>query len=53
MRVFSAVFMCVQSVFLLVHVLNKQVTASENIPPLKGEDVVGGDGNYFYRAVVL
>ena len=38
---------------MLVNVLNRQITTFENIPPLRREVVVHGDGNYFYRAVAL
>ena len=38
---------------MLVNVLNTQITTFENIPPLRREVVVHGDGNYFYRAVAL
>ena len=38
---------------MLVNVLNRQITTFENIPPLRREVVVHGDGNYFYRAFAL
>ena len=38
---------------MLVNVFNKQITTFENIPPLRREAVVNGDGNYFYQAVAL
>ena len=38
---------------MLVNVFNEQITTFENIPPLRREVVVHGDGNYFYRAVAL
>ena len=44
--------MNVQSVFILVSVLIKQITTSENISPQSREVVVNGDGNCFYRAIV-
>ena len=43
--------MNVQSVFILVSVLIKQITTSENIPPQSREVAVNGDGNCFYRAI--
>ena len=38
---------------MLFNVFNEQITTFENIPPLRREVVVHGDGNYFYRAVAL
>ena len=45
--------MHVLSILILVNVLHKQITLSENIPPQRREVVVCGDGNLFYRAVAL
>ena len=45
--------MNVQSVFILVSVLIKQITTSENISPQSREVAVNGDGNCFYRAIVF
>ena len=45
--------MHVLSILILVNVLHKQITLSENIPPQRREVVVCGDGNRFYRAVAL
>ena len=36
---------------MLVNVLDRQITTFKNIPPLRREAVVHGDGHYFYRAV--
>ena len=36
---------------MLFNVFNEQITTFENIPSLRREVVVLGDGNYFYRAV--
>ena len=38
---------------MLVNVFNEDITTLENIPPLRREVVVHGDGNYIYRAVAL
>ena len=38
---------------MLVNVFNEQITTFENIPLLRREVVVHGDGKYFYRAVAL
>ena len=38
---------------MLVNVFNEQITMFENIPLLKREVVVHGDGKYVYRAVAL
>ena len=38
---------------MLFNVFNEQITTFENIPPLRREVVVHGDGNYFYQAVAL
>ena len=38
---------------MLVNVFNEQITMFENIPLLRREVVVHGDGKYFYRAVAL
>ena len=39
---------------MLVNVFtNEKITTFENIPPLRREVVVHGNGNYFYRAVAL
>ena len=38
---------------MLVNVFNEEITTLENIPPLRREVVVHGDGNYIYRAVAL
>ena len=38
---------------MLVNVYNEQITTFENIPLLRREVVVHGDGKYFYRAVAL
>ena len=45
--------MYVQPVFILVNVLNKKTTTSQNMPPKWREVVVNGDGNCFYRAAAL
>ena len=37
------VFKCVQPVFVLIDVFDKQITAVENIRSLRREDVVRGD----------
>ena len=38
---------------MLVNVFNEQIMTFENIPPLRREVVVHGNGNYFYCAVAL
>ena len=38
---------------MLVNVFNEQITTFENIPLLRREVVVHGDGKYFYRAVAF
>ena len=38
---------------MLVNVFNEQITIFENIPLLRREVVVHGDGKYVYRAVAL
>ena len=45
--------MCVQLIFILVNVSDKQITTPENITPRRREVVVSGDGNLFYRAVAF
>ena len=45
--------MCVQLIFILVNVSDKQITTSENLTPRRREVVVSGDGNLFYRAVAF
>ena len=47
------VLRCVQPVFILIDVYNKQITVAENIRPQRREDIVSGDRSYFYRAVAL
>ena len=47
------VFKCVQPVFVLIDVFDKQITAVENIRSLRREVVVRGDKNCFFRAVAL
>ena len=45
--------MCVQLIFILVNVSDKQITTSENITPRRREVVVSGDGNLFYQTVTF
>ena len=46
-------YLYMMPVFMLVNVFNEQITMFENIPLLRREVVVHGDGKYFYRAVAL
>ena len=36
---------------MLFNVFNEQIMTFENIPPLRREVIVHGNGNYFYQAV--
>ena len=38
---------------MLFNVFNEQIMTFENIPPLRREVIVHGNGNYFYQAVAL
>ena len=52
LSLFSCIYICA-ACFHAFSVFNEQITTFENIPPLRREVVVHGDGNYFYRAVAL
>ena len=46
-KTFAVVFTCVQSVFLLVHVINTHIMAPGNLPPQRRKVAVDGDETCF------
>ena len=52
-KVFSAGFLWVKPVFVLVYIFNQQITAFENIPPQRREVVISGNGIAFTEALLF